>query len=171
MRNPGVDVQHFGLEHHESNDSRLPERTLLAARSGLFTPEQYRENLASAAAQAEDGRNWRRSSDYYEEGDLMWMEAATVIARETKGQKSIDDFCHGGKVSNTFRYSPLTRPFPQRVGQQRLDRQRHRDVYRTVRGPSRDLDGARIGRFRKVTDIDRHLDCFNHRFHSARHRR
>ncbi|MGA8026549.1 MAG: hypothetical protein WB992_05345 [Bryobacteraceae bacterium] len=173
-------VAHFGLEHHESNDSRLPERTLLeanaslvvgallphefahswngkfrrpadlatpdfetpmkddllwgyeglteylgpllAARSGLFTPEQYREYLASAAAMLGPGRpgrmwrplvdtavtqaggrgggggggwaNWRRSSDYYEEGDLMWLEAATVIARETKGQKSIDDFCH-----------------------------------------------------------------------------
>jgi predicted metalloprotease with PDZ domain len=171
-------VQHFGLEHHESNDSRLAERTLLepnaslvvgallphefvhswngkfrrpadlttpdfqkpmeddllwgyeglteflgpllAARSGLFTPEQYREYLASAAAMLGPGRpgrawrplvdtavaqaggrgagggwaNWRRSSDYYEEGDLMWLEAATVIARQTKGQKSIDDFCH-----------------------------------------------------------------------------
>ena len=173
-------VAHFGLEHHESNDSRLPERTmlepnagvvvgsllphefahswngkfrrpaglatpdfqvpmqddllwgyeglteylgpLLAARSGLFTPEQYREYLASAAATLGPGRpgrtwrplvdtavtqaggrsggggagwtSWRRSSDYYEEGDLMWLEAATVIARETKGQKSIDDFCH-----------------------------------------------------------------------------
>jgi predicted metalloprotease with PDZ domain len=171
-------VQHFGLEHHESNDSRLPERTLLepnasqvvggllphefvhswngkfrrpedlttpdfekpmeddllwgyeglteylgpllAARSGLFTPEQYREYLASAAAMLGPGRpgrtwrplvdtavaqaggrgggagwtSWRRSSDYYEEGDLMWLEAASLIARETKGQKSIDDFCH-----------------------------------------------------------------------------
>ena len=29
----------------------------------------------------------------------MWLEAATIIHRETKGQKSIDDFCqafHGG---------------------------------------------------------------------------
>ena len=101
-------VAHFGLEHHESNDSRLPERALLspggafivgsllphefvhswngkfrrpadlttpdfekpmeadglwgyegltdylgpmlAARSGLWTPEQYREYLAIAAA-------------------------------------------------------------------------------------------------------------------------
>jgi predicted metalloprotease with PDZ domain len=176
-------VAHFGLEHHESNDSRLPERTLLepdasavvgsllphefahswngkfrrpadlttadfekpmeddllwgyeglteflgpllAARSGLFTPEEYREYLASAAGMLGPGRpgrawrplvdtavtqaggrgggagwtSWRRSSDYYEEGDLMWLEAATVIARETKGKQSIDDFCrlfHGG---------------------------------------------------------------------------
>ena len=177
-------VAHFGLEHHESNDSRLPERTLLlpssgmalggllshefvhswngkyrrpadltvpyyeqpmktdllwgyegltdflgpllAARSGLFTPEQYREYLASIAAQLGPGRpgrtwrplrdtadaesglgfgfgrgwlNWKRGTDYYDEGDLLWLEVATIIHRESHGKKSIDDFClafHGG---------------------------------------------------------------------------
>jgi predicted metalloprotease with PDZ domain len=37
--------------------------------------------------------------DYYDEGDLLWLEVATIIHRETNGQKSIDDFCqsfHGG---------------------------------------------------------------------------
>jgi predicted metalloprotease with PDZ domain len=169
-------VAHFGLEHHESNDSRLPERTLLgpnsgmslggllahefahswngkfrrpadltvpyyqepmktdllwgyegltdylgpllAARSGLWTPEQYREYLASIAAQLGPGRpgrtwrplidtaigvpgmrgrgwlGWRRSVDYYDEGDLLWLEVATIIHRESHGAKSIDDFCH-----------------------------------------------------------------------------
>jgi len=173
-------VMHFGLEHHESNDSRLPERVLispgaafligsllphefvhswngkfrrpadlttpdfekpmetdllwgyegltdylgpmLAARSGLWTPEQYREYLASIAASLGPGRpgrtwrplidtasavpgagpggggggwtNWRRGVDYYDEGDLIWLEAATIIHRVTNGQKSIDDFCH-----------------------------------------------------------------------------
>ena len=29
-------VQHFGLEHHESNDSRLPERTLLGPEGGMI---------------------------------------------------------------------------------------------------------------------------------------
>jgi predicted metalloprotease with PDZ domain len=176
-------VAHFGLEHHDSNDSRLPERVLLkedeagrrlgallphefahswngkfrrpadiatpnfevpmkdellwgyegltdflgpllAARSGLFTPEQYREYLASTAASLGPGRpgrkwrplvdtaaamagpnggngwtNWRRTADYYDEGNLLWLEVATIINRQTKGQKSIDDFCrifHGG---------------------------------------------------------------------------
>jgi predicted metalloprotease with PDZ domain len=176
-------VAHFGLEHHESNDSRLPERALLlpssgmslggllahefvhswngkfrrpadlstpdfeapmetdllwgyegltdylgpmlAARSGLWTQEQYHEYLAAIAASLGPGRpgrtwrplldtaigvpgmgygrggwvNWRRGTDYYDEGDLLWLEVATVIHRETHGQKSIDDFCqafHGG---------------------------------------------------------------------------
>jgi predicted metalloprotease with PDZ domain len=99
---------------------------MLAARSGLVTPEQYHEYLASIAASLGPGRpgrtwrplldtavgepviaygrggwlNWRRGVDYYEEGDLLWLEVATIIHRETKGQKSIDDFCqafHGGQ--------------------------------------------------------------------------
>ncbi len=42
---------------------------------------------------------WRRGTDYYDEGDLLWLEVATIIHRESHGQKSIDDFCqafHGG---------------------------------------------------------------------------
>jgi predicted metalloprotease with PDZ domain len=176
-------VAHFGLEHHESNDSRLPERALLlpssgmflggllahefvhswngkfrrpadlstpdfeapmetdllwgyegltdylgpmlAARSGLWTQEQYHEHMAAIAASLGPGRpgrtwrplldtaigetelgrvrggwlNWRRGVDYYDEGDLLWLEVATIIHRESHGQKSIDDFCqafHGG---------------------------------------------------------------------------
>jgi len=46
--------------------------------------------------------NWRRGTDYYDEGDLLWLEVATIIHRESHGQKSIDDFCqafHGGSNS------------------------------------------------------------------------
>jgi predicted metalloprotease with PDZ domain len=38
--------------------------------------------------------NWRRGTDYYDEGDLLWLEVATIIHQQTNGQKSIDDFCH-----------------------------------------------------------------------------
>lgn len=189
-------VAHFGLEHHESNDSRLPERVflspggsfmvggllphefvhswngkfrrpadlttpdlekpmetdmlwgyegltdylgpMLAARSGLWTPEQYREFLASITASLGPGRpgrtwrplvdtatgepmggsgiggvrgwlNWRRGVDYYDEGDLMWLEVATIIQQVTNGQKSIDDFCHAfhGGTNN----GPETQPY------------------------------------------------------------
>ena len=179
-------VAHFGLEHHESNDSRLPERALLmptsgvslggllahefvhswngkyrrpadltvpyyeqpmetdllwgyegltdylgpmlAARSGLWTADQYHDHMAAIAAALGPGRpgrtwrplldtavgepgvgggggggrgwyTWRRGTDYYDEGDLLWLEVATIIHRESHGQKSIDDFClafHGG---------------------------------------------------------------------------
>jgi predicted metalloprotease with PDZ domain len=174
---------HFGLEHHESSDDRVDERSLveadrrklmagllphemthswngkyrrpadlaigtfqepmrgdllwvyeglteflgqvLAARSGLLTPEQYREDLALTAAEMDhqagrawrplqdtavaaqilygarsDWAAWRRGVDFYPESELLWLEADTIIRRESRGRKSLDDFCrlfHGGE--------------------------------------------------------------------------
>jgi predicted metalloprotease with PDZ domain len=177
-------VAHFGLEHHQSSDNRLPERALLddrlrksgwgqmlpheyvhswngkyrrpadmvtddfqqaqrtkllwvyegltqylgvvlTARCGLWTPEQFRDNLAWIAewAQNQRGRtwrtledtavtanvlyfarsdwaSWRRSVDFYDEGVLLWLEVDTIIRQRSKGKRSLDDFCrrfHGGK--------------------------------------------------------------------------
>jgi predicted metalloprotease with PDZ domain len=98
---------------------------LLAARSGLLTDEQYREALASTAAELDhrSGRtwrpledtarsvqtlrmmgsqwqNWRRGLDYYPEGELIWLEVDSIIRQQTHGQKSLNDFCrrfHGGE--------------------------------------------------------------------------
>jgi predicted metalloprotease with PDZ domain len=176
-------VGHHGLEHHQSSDNSVGERTLLdpekkfleagllphefthswngkfrrpaglatrnyqepmigdllwvyeglteylgnllTARSGLWTPEQYREVLASTAAMLDHraGRtwrpledtavsvqtlrmlgpqweNWRRSLDYYPEGELIWLEVDTIIRKQTDGRRSLDDFCrhfYGGE--------------------------------------------------------------------------
>jgi predicted metalloprotease with PDZ domain len=98
---------------------------VLTARSGLWTPEQYRDALAATAAMLDHraGRtwrpledtavsvqtlrmlgshwqNWRRSLDYYPEGELIWLEVDSTIRQLTKGQRSMDDFCrrfHGGE--------------------------------------------------------------------------
>jgi predicted metalloprotease with PDZ domain len=38
--------------------------------------------------------------DYYDESTLIWLEADTIIRKETKDKKSLDDFCrsfHGGE--------------------------------------------------------------------------
>ena len=97
---------------------------VLAARSGLVTPAQSREFLALDAATLDNraGREWRpladtavaaqllysarsdweslrRGVDFYNEGLLIWLEADTIIRKQTQGRKSIDDFCrafHGG---------------------------------------------------------------------------
>jgi predicted metalloprotease with PDZ domain len=98
---------------------------VLTARSGLWTPEQYRESLAETAALLDNrsGRtwrpledtarsvqilrmlgpgwqNWRRGLDYYPEGELIWLEVDTIIRQRSHGQKSLDDFCrlfYGGQ--------------------------------------------------------------------------
>ncbi|HKE58159.1 MAG TPA: hypothetical protein VKB46_15710 [Pyrinomonadaceae bacterium] len=170
-------VAHFGLEHHESSDDRVAERTLidealrrasadllphefvhswngkyrrpaglatrdyqqpmkgellwvyeglteylgsiLSARSGLRSPEDQREHLAGIAAYLDrfPGRtwrplidttvaaqllynasgawaSWRRGVDFYDEGELIWLEVDTIIRQQTKDSRSLDDFCY-----------------------------------------------------------------------------
>jgi predicted metalloprotease with PDZ domain len=98
---------------------------VLTARSGLWTPEQYRDQLALTAMnmEAHVGRSWRpledtaisvqtlrmlgsqwqdwrRGLDYYPEGELIWLDVDTTIRQRTHGEKSLDDFCrrfHGGE--------------------------------------------------------------------------
>jgi len=100
---------------------------VLAARSGLVTPDLSRQFLALQAATLDNraGRNWRsladtavaaqllydarsdwessrRGVDFYPEGLLIWLEADTIIRKQTQGRKSLDDFCrifHGAPIS------------------------------------------------------------------------
>ncbi len=92
---------------------------VLAARSGMRTPEQARDVLAQIAANFEisPGRTWRsledttnepiasshgatpmiwpswqRGYDYYPESDLIWLDADTKIRELSGGKKSLDDF-------------------------------------------------------------------------------
>jgi len=98
---------------------------VLAARSGLQTNEDFRETFALTAATLDHragrtwrsladttvaaqllylapytGTAWRRGTDFYPEGDLIWLEADTIIRQQTKGKRSLDDFCkkfYGGE--------------------------------------------------------------------------
>jgi len=168
-------VAHFGLEHHQSSDDRVPEKTftddrsfivqgdllphefthswngkyrrpaglstpnyqvpmvgdllwvyegltqylgdVLAVRSGIWSAEQYRGYLADSAATLNQrpGRtwrdlqdtataaqilysagggwdNWRRITDYYAEGELLWLDVDTTIREMTHGKRSLNDF-------------------------------------------------------------------------------
>ena len=93
---------------------------ILAARSGLWTNEEYREALAGTAAEmdtragrawrpledtavfaqvlydtGDDYRQYRRSTDYYEEGSLIWLEVDTLIRRHRhRPERQDGDDCH-----------------------------------------------------------------------------
>ena len=92
---------------------------VLAARSGLKSQEQYRDMLAASAANLDykPGRdwrstedtaiaasilrggnpawsNWKRGQDYYQEGELFWLDADTTIRKLTDNKKSLTDFLH-----------------------------------------------------------------------------
>jgi predicted metalloprotease with PDZ domain len=92
---------------------------VLAARSGLLTPEELRGELAhdAAAMQSHSARTWRslqdstlsasllyyqsrnwaarlrRQEDFYDESALLWLEADALIRHASNGRKSLDDFC------------------------------------------------------------------------------
>jgi predicted metalloprotease with PDZ domain len=185
-------VAHFGLEHHESDDSRVGERALvdegprklaaellpheyvhswngkfrrpadlatpdyetpmqddllwvyegltqylgvvLTARSGLRTLDQERDDIAITAAALDHipGRSWRnlqdtadaapqlyfspqawhswrRGTEFYDEDMLNWMWADVIIRQQTKGQKTLDNFCklfHGAPSTG-----PMVKPY------------------------------------------------------------
>ena len=107
---------------------------VLAARSGLKNQSQYRDMLALSAASLdnESGRSWRSTEDtsiassvdrhptlwaswergqsYYQEGELLWLDADTLIREKTGGKKSLTDFQHIflGKGGDT---GPLIVPY------------------------------------------------------------
>ena len=41
----------------------------------------------------DEGASWRRGTDFYSEGSLIWLEADVTIRQLTKGEHSLDDFC------------------------------------------------------------------------------
>ncbi|MEA2164504.1 MAG: hypothetical protein QOK37_2631 [Thermoanaerobaculia bacterium] len=108
---------------------------LLPVRSGILSADDYRENLAATYAQMTQhtGRtwrplldtavaaqllyeapgastNWRRSVDYYPEGELLWLDADMTIRSLTKGKRSLDDFCRAffGGASGHAELKPYT---------------------------------------------------------------
>ena len=190
-------VAHFGLEHHESNDSRTSERALiddslrrvafgdllpheythswngkyrrplglstpdfqqpmkgellwvyeglteyfgklLAARCGIWSADDFRDNVALLAAELahRPGRqwrplqdttvaaqilyespsqwsSWRRGVDFYDEGALIWLDVDATIRRLTNNQKSMDDFARlfYGPPDNPTDVAPQVKPY------------------------------------------------------------
>lgn len=108
---------------------------VLAARSGLHSRQQALDALAMDAATYDNtvGREWRamqdtvndpiisqrrpigwrawqRSEDYYVEGQLIWLDADTLIRERTNGRKSLDDFARAffGVEEGDYDANPYT---------------------------------------------------------------
>lgn len=194
---------HFGLEHHQSSDDRLPANFftddtmhtlaaslmpheyvhswngkfrrpadlwtptfmepmqddllwvyegltdywcgVLTARAGLWSDAQYRDSLASIAASMSyrTGRswrslqdtadaapltyfggggwaNWRRGTDFYPEGQLLWLDVDTQIRELSHGKHSLDDFAKafygmdsGSYVTKTYTFDDVIKTLNQ----------------------------------------------------------
>jgi len=188
---------HFGLEHHQSSDDRLPAEFftdpqmnklagslmpheyvhswngkfrrpadlwtptfmepmqddllwvyegltdywcgVLTARSGIWTPAQYRDSIAEIAGTMSHrtGRDWRslqdtadaapltyyggggwanyrRGTDFYPEGQLLWLDVDTKIRDLSKGKHSLDDFAkafygmeNGSYITKTYTFDDV----------------------------------------------------------------
>lgn len=90
---------------------------VLGARSGLLKPENTMDLLAASAARLDNVRgrewravqdttydpivnarrpqvwnNWQRGEDYYQEGQLIWLDADTKIRELSGDKRSLNDF-------------------------------------------------------------------------------
>ncbi|MEX1826195.1 M61 family metallopeptidase [Luteibacter sp. CQ10] len=109
---------------------------VLTARSGIWTTDQWRDSLASIAADmtARTGRSWRslqdtadgiplasrgtrgwvnyrRSSDYYPEGQMLWLDVDTKIRTLSGGKHTLDEFARAFYGMDSGSYTPKTYTF------------------------------------------------------------
>ncbi len=56
-------------------------------------------------------RSWQRSEDYYSEGELIWLDADTLIRELSGGQRSLDDFAAAFFGDMDGQYMPQTYTF------------------------------------------------------------
>ncbi len=114
---------------------------VMATRSGIWTPRDFREALAMTAANMSHrpGREWRsledtataspylyyapgfyatwrRSVDFYPEGELIWLEVDTKIRELSHGVHSLNDFArvffgmdNGSDVTRTYDVADVVR--------------------------------------------------------------
>jgi len=152
---------------------------VLAARSGLLTKQQALDALAATAATYDHrvGREWRplqdttndpiaamrrplpwrswqRSEDYYSEGQLLWLDADTLIREQTRGERSLDDFARDFFGINDGSRVPVTFTFEDVVNA--LNRVQPYDWTKFLRerldghGPGAPLDGLGRGGYKLV---------------------
>ncbi len=154
---------------------------VLAARSGLWDRQTFLDALAATAAtyDARVGRSWRamvdttndpiinqrrpqaftswqRSEDYYSEGQLIWLDADTLIRERTGGRKSLDDFARAFFGVEDGSYTPLTYTFDDVVktlnGVTPYDWATFLRTRLEGHGPGAPLDGLKRGGYRLAFD-------------------
>jgi predicted metalloprotease with PDZ domain len=112
---------------------------MLTVRSGLWSPDTWRETVAyrAEAMAHRPGRewrplidttvaaplvfgapsawsNWRRETDFYREGELLWLAVDMKIRTLSSGRRSIDDFARrffgvddGSFITHTYTFNDV----------------------------------------------------------------
>ncbi len=152
---------------------------VLAARAGFLTQQDTLDALAYTAAYYDyrigrewrtlqdntidpvatlrrslPWRSWQRSEDYYSEGQLLWLDADTLIREISKGQKSLDDFARVFFGINDGSFVPVTYVFEDVVDAlnsvQPYDWESFLRSRLDGHGPGAPLDGIRRGGYKLV---------------------
>ena len=153
---------------------------VLAARSGMSSKQEALDALAAMAAaydhrvgrgwralqdtvhdpiisarQPQAWNSWQRSEDYYSEGQLIWLDADTLIREQSKGKRSLDDFARAFFGVNDGAWKdPLTYDFDEVV--KTLNAVQPHDWASFLRrrldghGPGAPLEGVTRGGYRLV---------------------
>ncbi len=152
---------------------------ILAARAGLWNRQEFLDEMASTAAtydvrvgrawrqmqdtvndpiianrRPEPWRSWQRSEDYYSEGQLIWLDADTLIRERTGGKKSLDDFARAFFGVNNGSYIVKTYTFDDVVntlnGVTPYDWATFLNTRLYGHGPGAPLDGIKRGGYALV---------------------
>jgi predicted metalloprotease with PDZ domain len=109
---------------------------VMAARAGLWSPEEARDMFASAAAMFDEGRpglaawrtvqdttndpvlarrggafrSYQASFDYYPAGMMIWLDVDAKLRELSRNQRGIDDFCQAffGMQDGKYDVNPYT---------------------------------------------------------------
>jgi predicted metalloprotease with PDZ domain len=156
---------------------------VLAARSGLMSRQDTLDAIALTAATynhrvgrewktLEDTTNdpivasrrplswlsWQRSEDYYSEGELIWLDADTLIRERSGGKRSLDDFArlffgiyNGSFVTQTYTFDDVVKALNT---VEPYDWAAFLNARLYSHGPGAPLDGLTRGGYRLVyTDV------------------
>ena len=154
---------------------------VLTARAGLWTRAEALDTLADTAAYYDHfpGRswrtlsdttndeiinprrpmswpNWQRFEDYYSEGQLVWLDADTLIRERSHGARSLDDFARRFFGIDDGSYVPVTYRFEDVVAAlnavEPYDWAAFLSTRLTGHGPGAPLDGIARGGYRLAYD-------------------
>jgi predicted metalloprotease with PDZ domain len=98
--------------------------------------------------------SWQRSEDYYTEGQLIWLDADTLIREMSDNQKSLDDFARAFFGINDGSLVPATYAFVDVVNVLNSILPYDWEAFLRARldnhGPGAPLDGIRRGGYKLV---------------------
>ena len=98
--------------------------------------------------------SWQRSEDYYSEGQLIWLDADTLIRQRSGGKRSLDDFARAFFGVNNGSFVPATYDFDEVVrtltGVEPYDWASFLKTRLLGHGPGAPLDGITRGGYRLV---------------------